>query len=335
MNGYEDYPFVVTKLSEDNKRLYDVQSFPQMLKGIQWLVKTERDSRVDRNSLSTLPPIMHPVGNPPADWGPGRYVPYRRAGEFQFGPTPSFNPGSIEMETTQLNQADKLIGLDVGNPLSSIQQQYFVDKFLTHVRDVLRLTYKCYQRFGPDQVFFRVTGVSDPQRFDRGDPNENFDIIINYDVMQNDPDNVDNHLKQFTAMLQLDRNGRIDIDALLEFGAASINPVLADTILRPAGVAQEQVVKQVTDDLSKIYAGIEVGARPNGAQVALQVVQQYAQQPDVNQRLQQDKAFAARLQKYAQQYQFQMQQAQNAQIGRVGTAPAAMGETPTQGMQQQ
>jgi len=153
--------------------------------------------------------------------------------------------------------------------------------------------------------------------------------------MQNDPDNVDNHLKQFTAMLQLDRNGRIDIDALLEFGAASINPVLADTILRPAGVAQEQVVKQVTDDLSKIYAGIEVGARPNGAQVALQVVQQYAQQPDVNQRLQQDKAFAARLQKYAQQYQFQMQQAQNAQIGRVGTAPAAMGETPTQGMQQQ
>jgi len=335
MNGYEDYPFVVTKLSEDNKRLYDVQSFPQMLKGIQWLVKTERDSRVDRNSLSTLPPIMHPVGNPPADWGPGRYVPYRRAGEFQFGPTPSFNPGSIEMETTQLNQADKLIGLDVGNPLSSIQQQYFVDKFLTHVRDVLRLTYKCYQRFGPDQVFFRVTGVSDPQRFDRGDPNENFDIIINYDVMQNDPDNVDNHLKQFTSMLQLDRNGRIDIDALLEFGAASINPVLADTILRPAGVAQEQVVKQVTDDLSKIYAGIEVGARPNGAQVALQVVQQYAQQPDVNQRLQQDKAFAARLQKYAQQYQFQMQQAQNAQIGRVGTAPAAMGETPTQGMQQQ
>jgi len=335
MNGYEDYPFVVTKLSEDNKRLYDVQSFPQMLKGIQWLVKTERDSRVDRNSLSTLPPIMHPVGNPPADWGPGRYVPYRRANEFQFGPTPSFNPGSIEMETTQLNQADKLIGLDVGNALSSIQQQYFVDKFLTHVRDVLRLTYKCYQRFGPDQVFFRVTGVSDPQRFDRGDPNENFDIIINYDVMQNDPDNVDNHLKQFTAMLQLDRNGRIDIDALLEFGAASINPVLADTILRPAGVAQEQVVKQVTDDLSKIYAGIEVGARPNGAQVALQVVQQYAQQPDVNQRLQQDKAFAARLQKYAQQYQFQMQQAQNAQIGRVGTAPAAMGETPTQGMQQQ
>jgi len=90
----------------------------------------------------------------------------------------------------------------------------------------------------------------------------------------------------------------------------------------------------VTDDLSKIYAGIEVGARPNGAQVALQVVQQYTQQPDVMQRLQQDEAFQARLQKYVQQYQFQMQQAQNAQIGKIGTAPAQMGEMQTQGIAQ-
>jgi hypothetical protein len=334
MNGYEDYPFVVTKLSEDNKRLYDIQSVPELLKGIQWQVKTERDSRVDRNSLATMPPIMHPVGNAPSDWGPGRYVPYRRAGEFQFGPTPPYNPGSVEMEQTMLAQADKILGLDVGNPLSGVQQQYFVDKFLNHVRDVLRLAYKCFQRFGPDEVFFRVTGVSDPQRFNKGDPNENFDIIINYDVLQNDPESVEAQLAQFANLLQLDRNGRMDVDMLLELGAASINPVVADAILRPAGQAQDQITKQVTDDLSKIYAGIEVGARPNGAQIALQVIQSYTQQPDVMQRLQSDQAFQARFQKYVQQYQFQMTQQQNAQIGRIGTAPAAMGQTNTQTMQQ-
>jgi hypothetical protein len=183
-------------------------------------------------------------------------------------------------------------------------------------------------------VFFRVTGVSDPQKFSKGDPNENFDIIINYDVLHNDPDNVETQLGQFVQLMQLDRNGRIDVDALLEISGAAINPVIADAILRPREQAQEQIVKMVTDDLSKIYAGIEVGARPNGAQVAMQVLQQYSQQPDVMQRLQQDKAFAARFQKYAQQYQFQMQQAQNAQIGRIGTAPAEMGGMQTQGMQQ-
>jgi hypothetical protein len=66
----------------------------------------------------------------------------------------------------------------------------------------------------------------------------------------------------------------------------------------------------------------------------MQVIQSYVQQPDVSQRLQSDQAFQTRLQKYAQQYQFQMTQAQNAQIGRIGTAPAAMGDTNTQAMQQ-
>ena len=83
----------------------------------------------------------------------------------------------------------------------------------------------------------------------------------------------------------------------------------------------------------QILVVVVLPARPAGAQIALQVVEQYAQQPDVAQRLQTDEAFAARLQKYIGQYTFQMQQAQNAEIGRVGTAPAQMGEIQTQNMQ--
>jgi hypothetical protein len=49
--------------------------------------------------------------------------------------------------------------------------------------------------------------------------------------------------------------------------------------------------------------------------------------------LQQDESFRARLEKYANQYQFALQQMQNAQIGKLGTAPAQMGEMTTQGMQ--
>ena len=73
-------------------------------------------------------------------------------------------------------------------------------------------------------------------------------------------------------------------------------------------------------------------ASPNGAQVAMQVIQQYTAQPDVAARVQSDEAFRARLEKYAGQYTFQMQQAQNAQIGRVGTQPAQMGDIQTQGI---
>lgn len=332
LNGYDDYPFIVTKLSEDNKRLYELATIPEQLRGIQWQVKVERDSRIDRNSYATLPTILYPVGTPPPEWGPGVKVAYRRMGEIQFGPTPPYNPGSVEMERTQIDQADRIMGLDHNNPMSRIRQQYFVDKFLVHVRDVLRFTYKCYQRFGPEQLFFRVTGNPDPVRFGRGDPNENFDININFDVLSTDPETLESQLNQFVSLLQFDRNGRINVDRMLEMMATAVNPLLADSVLQPAQEAQQQIFRQVTDDLSKIYAGIEVGARPNGAQVAMQVIQQYVQQPDVSQRMQSDESFSARLQKYVQQYQFQMQQAQNAQIGRIGTQPAQMGEVQTQGL---
>jgi len=139
-------------------------------------------------------------------------------------------------------------------------------------------------------------------------------------------------LNQFVSLLQFDRNGRINVDRMLEMMAAAVNPLLADSVLQPAQEAQQQIVKQVTDDLSKIYAGIETGARPNGAQVAMQVIQQYVQQPDVSQRMQTDEAFAARLQKYIQQYQQQIVQAQNAVVGRIGTQPAQMGNIQTQGL---
>ena len=195
------------------------------------------------------------------------------------------------------------------------------------------MAYKCFQRFGPDEVFFRVTGVPDAQVFDKGNPDENFDIMVNFDVQNNDPETVEKKLQQFVALNQLNANNRLNVDSLLDVAAASIDPVMADAILQPVETAQQQVVEQVTDDLAKIFAGIEMPARQAGAQIALQVVEQYGQQPDVAQRIQTDQAFAARLQKYVGQYTFQMQQAQNAQIGRVGTAPAQMGQIDTQGIQ--
>jgi hypothetical protein len=333
LNGYEDYPVVVTKLSEDSKRLYDTTTIPDLLRGIQNTIKVERDSRNDRNSLATLPPIMHPVGQAPSDWGPGRMIPYRRKGDINFGPTPPFNNGSVEMEKNMEELADRLVGLDEETNISQIRKQFLVDKFLSHAAEIIKMAYKCFQRFGPDSIFFRVTGVPDPQVFNKGNPDENYDINISYDVLNTDPEKQENKLNQMVSLMQMDRNGRINPDNLINAVAAAVDPTLADSILQPIEESQHNLLNNITDDLSKIYAGIEMPARPNGAQAAMQILQSYVQQPDIAARLQSDQAFAARLQKYMGQYQFAMQQAQNAQIGRIGTAPAQMGEVQTQAIQ--
>ena len=334
LNGYDDYPFVVTRLANDQKRMYEVQTFSDILRGPQMQIKTERDSRIDRASLATLPPIMHPAGRPPSDWGPGRRVPYRRLGEIAFGPIPPRDDGSVESELSMRAQADRAIGLDLENPLSAARQQYYIGKFLDHVKDVLTMAWKLYQRMGPDEVFFQVTGNPNPQVMTKGSPDEDFSIMVSFDSLSSDPDTAETQLKNMVSLVQLDRNGILDVNKLLEFAASSINPIFADYVLQPVEEAQQKVQKNVTDDLAKIFAGIEVPAQPNGAQIAMQMVQAYAQQPDVAARAQQDEAFAGRLQKYAGQYQFQLQQAQNAEIGKIGTAPAEMGGMTTQGMEQ-
>jgi hypothetical protein len=337
LNGYEDYPVVVTKFSEDSKRLYDTISVASLLRGIQNQVKIERDARIDRASISTLPPLMHPVGQAPTDWGPGRFVPYRRKDEIHFADTPKSVDlqGSIEIETTLQAQADRIMGLDEGNQISQVRKQFLVDKFLSHAAEVLRMAFRCFQRFGPDAIFFRVTGVPDPQEFSKGDPDENFDIMVTYDVLNSDPDTQENKLKQMVQLISLDRNGRINTDILLDVLAGSVDPVLADAVLQPTEVAQDKVIKDVTDDLTKIHAGIEMPARPNGGQIAMQLIQQYTQQPDIAQRLQTDQGFAQRLQKYMAQYEFaQAQQVNATQYGQYGTSAAAVGDVQTQGMEQ-
>lgn len=334
LNGYDDYPFIVTRLSNDQKRMYEVQTFSDILRGSQMQIKTERDSRIDRASLATLPPIMHPAGRPPSDWGPGRRVSYRRLGEIAFGPIPPRDDGSVEAELSMRGQADRAVGLDLSNPLAVARQQFFITRFLDHVKDVLTMAWKLFQRMGPDEVFFQVTGNPNPQVMQKGSPDENFSITVSFDSLATDPDTAETQLKNMVSLVQLDRNGILDVNKLLEFTASAINPIFADYVLQPMEEAQQKVAKNVTDDLAKIFAGIEVPAQPNGAQIAMQMVQAYVQQPDVAARAQQDEAFAARLSKYASQYQFMLQQAQNAEIGRIGTAPAEMGGVQTQGMEQ-
>ena len=61
----------------------------------------------------------------------------------------------------------------------------------------------------------------------------------------------------------------------------------------------------------------------------LQIFQQWLAQPGVAQKVQEDPALQERIQNYIQQRTFQVQQRENATIGRLGAAPTQFGETPS------
>jgi hypothetical protein len=99
-------------------------------------------------------------------------------------------------------------------------------------------------------------------------------------------------------------------------------PQFASRILRSAEQSQTDVLAKVSKDLALIYSGQEVGAQPNGGAVAMDYIQNtYIQNPDIQRKLQEDPIFAENLSTYVKQYQFQAQQQENAQTGRLGTPP--------------
>lgn len=64
------------------------------------------------------------------------------------------------------------------------------------------------------------------------------------------------------------------------------------------------------------------------------VIQEYTSQEDIQKRMAEDAGFVANIQNYAAQYQQQVVQQQNAEIGRLGAAPAQMGSVNTQNIEE-
>lgn len=331
MNGYDDYPVEVTRLSEDSGRLYNTRSLPMLLRGIQMQIKIEMDSRIDRSSRSTLPETMIPANMAVPERGPGRIIRFLRSpDEVKYAETPPSTNDSIEIQAMLDQLANEIVGLNTENPYSQFRSKFIIDKAMEHLAKVLKLCFKNFQRFGPDEKFFKVTGIADPMVMTKGDPNEDYDIIIGAGSVLDDPDVVEKKFAQMDQLVMYDRNGKINIDKYIEIRANYIDPMMADSILLEGQEAQERVKENVTNDLAKIYAGIEVPARPNGGSIAIDAINRYESQPDIQQRISNDELFAERLDKYKSQYIFQIQQMQNAETGRIGTAPANVGGMKTQ-----
>jgi hypothetical protein len=334
LSGYDEYPFVLTRLNNGGKRIYDVNTFGDLLRGPQKQMKTLRDGWSDQMALAVAPPLLHPVGRPPVQMGAGAWIGVRANEKFEYMSVPNTSGAASQLEKYVQQEAMDLVGLNEGSQLSLQRQQFFIDKFLTHCSSILKKAYKSFLVFGPDEKYFRVTGYPNELVIYKSPEDEELDVCISFDVQNQDPEMMK---AKIASILELARNSpsnTFNLQAAEQLAANAIDPSIADVIIQPEGQGQEEMVKDVTDDLTKIYAGIPVGARPNGGQIAMQVIQEYTSQEDIQKRMAEDAGFVANIQNYAAQYQQQVVQQQNAEIGRLGTAPAQMGSVNTQNIEE-
>ena len=125
-----------------------------------------------------------------------------------------------------------------------------------------------------------------------------------------------------------DKNGQARLDQFLKVFLDSIDPNLSAQLIAPMEEATTKEVVETTLDFSKISSGMVVNAPQSAnAQLRLQVIQQILTgtdeipAQDLQERLQSDEKFRARLETYTKQLEFQLMQAQNKLVGQMGTTP--------------
>lgn len=326
--GHGKYPFVLHRREYLSRRIHDSRGIPEPGKPWQDQIKAHRDSRIDAASMRIIPPIFYPIGRPPSRWGPGSRVPERRPGEYHFGEGPPVDPVTDDSEDRLLssfNEYNGIMSKDGDQTITPFENQFEVDKFMQGWAAAYNQVWQLYKQFGSEAVYFRVVGVqtADPIEFKKGNEDEEFDIMLTWDVGNLDTELTKTKVSSIIQLCQtLDREGTVNYSELLQWAMDTIDPNVAERILQPASIGTQQVVEQQQSDLAKLAAGINVNVKPGTPpQLAMQVMQNWLQgAPDVQQRLLSDEPFKQRVEAYGKQINMQLMQQQNAKIGRLGAA---------------
>ena len=331
LSGRKNYPVVITKTSL-GKTLYDGITLPELLRAPQKNQKTLRDSYMDESGWSISPTIWAPAGVDASGMGPGAVIsgPIGRKPEYIDRPS-SFAP-NLNLEKLLVDEANQIAGQDPNDPLSVQLQQHNIGQYLSHVQKVLKMTYETWKLDGPEELFLRVTGNPEPVQFTKKEDEGEMDITVSFNSTYDDPEKVEKMLAGLYQVLQNDQGGRVNSEAITDMALSALDPTLADLVLMPTEQGSAKIVNETTNDIAKMAAGIPVGAPQNAGQARLQIVQDYKQSQTGAMELQSKPQFQFLLAEYEKQLTFQLQQLQNAEIGKVGAQPAQMGGTVTQGM---
>ena len=155
------YPFIALRREHLSRRLDDSRGYGEIASTWQTQIKREFDGRTDRSYLSTMPPLMHPVGRAPSRWGPGVMVPRMRPDDYQYADMPRGDAGGKDVELTVQQMADRYFGRPVGNEnqfYARMRQQGMVAKWLKYWSDVCSQSFQLVQQFMDDEMYFRVVG---------------------------------------------------------------------------------------------------------------------------------------------------------------------------------
>ena len=326
------YPFTAFTRETINHRLLDSRGIAEVLRPYEQGIKVEQDMRIDRASLSTIPPVQFLVGRKPERIGPGSFVPVRRPGEVSFLDIPQYSPASMEVEQSLRNLARQAMGRPTSEEdkvEATLIRQDRISTWLDNWRPVLKQIWHLQKLYGGEESWMRALSNEQDVQVAFDDVAEFFDFTLTFDANSLDQAQSLERLKTLGDIFgQFDREGVGRYDEFLKLFAESIDPTLADRLIMPKQEASEKEAEETSADLAKIASGQVVNAPQNAnVQMRMGIINNFLQgteeipATDVQNRYQSDEQFKARIDNYMKMLNHQEQQRRNALTGRMG-APA-------------
>ena len=324
------YPFVLCMREKRSRAAIESRGVGDLEMTHQSEIKNQRDSRNDRTSLGTLPPLQVPLGRGKQQYrlGPRAQLQVMRAGELAWLQPPPLDQETFEVENTIIRSAynywgKSVEGVDPNKVLR--KQQRLIDAWLGDLRAVYMQVYQLCEQYMDPNDWAQISG--DPQSVpqqDRQSIQHNLQLVLEYDAKDLNTEYLSNKMNLIQQMLvATDAAGVIDRAGLTQYAARSLDPALAGQIIRPSGQVTQQEITEEQAACAQIVSGVEPPVYQSGqnAQLRLQVMQSTSQNQDYMNFLRGNPLALERFQRRAQNMQFQIQQQTNAVTGKIGVPP--------------
>jgi hypothetical protein len=324
------FPFVLCMRERRSRSAVEARGIADIEMSHQSEIKNQRDSRNDRTSIGTLPPLQIPLGRGKQQYrlGPRAQLQVMRPGELAWLPLPPLDQTTFEVENTTIRSAYNYFGkswegVDPNKVLR--KQQRLIDSWLAELREVYGLIYELCEQYMDPNDWMAISG--DPQSVpqqDRKSIQHNISLVLEYDAKDLNTEYLKQKMDLIQSMLvATDAAGVIDRAGLTQYAAQALDPALAQRIVRPQGQVTQQEIEDEQDALSNIVSGIDPPVYTSGqnAQLRLQVIQSTMQNQDYMNFIRANPLAQQRLQNRVKNLQFQIQQQQNAVTGKIGVPP--------------
>jgi hypothetical protein len=328
------YPFVLCRRENRSRSAFESRGVGDIAETAQTEIKTQRDARNDRTSFSVIPPLLVPLGRGKQQYrlGPAAQLGVLRAGDIGWLPPPPLDQTTFDSENGVRKDIYNYFGrnFDGIDPNKVLRkQQRLINSWLDENRAVMMQIFQLCCQFMPIEKWQQISGDPDFQLpiGSRDFIQNNLTLVLEFDARDLNLEYLEQKLQLINSVIVAsDAAGVVDRAGLTKYALSALDPAMGARLIQPQQQVTQQEIAAEQAACSQIVSGVEPPLYSGGqnASLRLQVIQSTMQSPDYQHFLQSNPLAQQRMQNRVKNLQFQVQQQQNATIGKIGTTPSAV-----------